>query len=343
MQILEQLGIFFGQTLIIVLAIVAVILTIAAAATKGKMAKAFEVEVLNDKFEDQKEALNSIIMNDDDFKKEKKRLKKEAKEEGKNPKKFVYLLDFLKGDVEASAVDHLKEEINAILTVAKKDDEVILRIESPGGVVHGYGLAAAQILRLREAGLQVTVCVDKVAASGGYLMSCVAHKIIASPFAIIGSIGVVAQVPNFNRLLKKHDVEYKEYTAGDYKRTVSIFGEITEKGEAKFREQLEVTHLLFKGFVGRYRPQLNMEKVATGEYWYGETALELNLVDKIQTSDDYILNKAKTFNVLKVSCEKKPTLSDKLSGALSKSVSLTIDKLMREFATKKQNLEIGNN
>lgn len=343
MEILEQLGLFFGQTLIIVLAIVAVILAIAAAAVKGKMKQPFEVEILNDKIEDHREALNSIIMSEDDYKKEKKRLKKEAKEEQKNPKQFVYLLDFLKGDVEASAVDHLKEEINAVLTVAKKDDEVILRIESPGGVVHGYGLAAAQILRLREAGLQVTVCVDKVAASGGYLMSCVAHKIIASPFAIIGSIGVVAAVPNFNRLLKKHDVEYKEYTAGDYKRTVSIFGEITEKGEAKFREQLEITHLLFKGFVGRYRPQLNMEKVATGEYWYGETAIELNLVDKIQTSDDYILNKTKTHNILKISCEKKPTLSDKLSGALSKSVSLTFDKLVREFTNKKQSLEIGNN
>lgn len=342
MQILEQLGLFFGQTLIIVLAIVAVILTIAAAATKGKMGKPFEVEVINDKFEDQQETLNSIIMNDGDYKKEKKRLKKEAKAEGKNPKQFIYLIDFLKGDIHASAVDHLKDEINAILTVAKKDDEVILRVESPGGVVHGYGLAAAQILRLREAGLQVTVCVDKVAASGGYLMSCVAHKIIASPFAIIGSIGVVAQVPNFNRLLKKHDVEYKEYTAGDYKRTVSIFGEITEKGEAKFQQQLEVTHQLFKGFVSRYRPQLNIDRVATGEYWYGETALELNLVDKIQTSDDYILNKTKTHNILKVSCEKKPTLSDKLSGALSKSVSLTINKLLREFATKKQNLEVGN-
>jgi serine protease SohB len=342
MEYLQQLGLFFGQTLIIVLAIVAVILTIAAAALKNKGSKTFEVEIMNDKFEDQKEALNSIIMTEDDFKKEKKRLKKEAKEDVKTTKKFSYLIDFLKGDVHASSVEHLREEINAILTVAQKGDEVILRIESPGGVVHGYGLAAAQILRLREADLQVTVCVDKVAASGGYLMSCVAHQIIASPFAIIGSIGVVAQVPNFNRLLKKHDVEYKEYTAGDYKRTVSIFGEITEKGEAKFREQLEITHLLFKGFVSKYRPQLNIDQVATGEYWYGQTALELNLVDKIQTSDDYILNKIKTHKVLKVSCEKKPTLSDKLSDALSKSVSLTIDKLVTHLSQKKQNLELGN-
>lgn len=338
METLEQLGLFLGQTLIIVLAIVAVILTIATAAVKNKLAKTFEVEIINDKIDDQKEALNSLILSPADLKNEKKRIKKLAKEEEKNPKKFSYLIDFLKGDIEASSVDHLKEEINAVLAVAQNGDEVILRVESPGGIVHGYGLAAAQILRLREAGLFVTICVDKVAASGGYLMACVAHQIIASPFAILGSIGVVAQVPNFNRLLRKHDVDFKEYTAGDYKRTVSVFGEITEKGEAKFREQLEVTHVLFKGFVSKYRPQLDMSKVATGEYWYGQTALELNLVDKIQTSDDYILNKTKTHKVLKVSFEKKPTLSDKLSDALSKSVSLTIDKLTYNLANKKQNL-----
>lgn len=338
METLQQLGLFFGQTVIIILAIVIIILAITAAALKGKHNKNFEVEIINDKFDDQKNALNSIMMSEGEFKKEKKRLKQKAKleekESDKNPKKFSYLIDFLKGDIEASAVNTFKEEISAIINVAKKDEEVILRIESPGGVVHGYGLAAAQILRLREAGLNVTVCVDKVAASGGYLMSCVAHQIIASPFAIIGSVGVVAQVPNFNRLLKKHDVDFKEYTAGDYKRTVSILGEITEKGEAKFKEQLEATHVLFKGFVGQFRPQLDMNKIATGEYWYGQDALALKLVDKIQTSDDYILNKTKTHQVLKISFEKKPSLSDKISEALSKSVSLTLNKLV----TKNQNL-----
>lgn len=340
METLQQLGLFLGQTLIIVIAIIAVIVAVAATAAKNKTGKTFEVEILNEKFDEQKEALNSIIMTDDEFKKEKKRIKKLTKDEDKKAKNYAYLIDFLKGDLEASSVDHLREEINAVLAVAKPQDEVILRIESPGGVVHGYGLAAAQILRLREAGLNVVVAVDKVAASGGYLMSCVAHQIIASPFAIIGSIGVVAQVPNFNRLLKKHDVEFKEYTAGDYKRTVTLFGEITDKGEAKFREQLEVTHTLFKSFVSKYRPQLDIQKVATGEYWYGQNALELNLVDKIQTSDDYILNKTKTHQVLKISCQKKPSLSEKISDALSKSISMTFDKLVAQMAQKKQNIEM---
>ena len=254
METLAQLGLFLGQTLIIVIAIIAILLTMAAIALKNKGAKSFEIEILNDKFDEQKESLQEILLSEDDLKKVKKEQKLIAKEKDKSSKQNSYLVDFLKGDVEASAVEHFKEEISTIINVAKKDEEVILRIESPGGVVHGYGLAAAQILRLRDAGLHVTVCVDKVAASGGYLMSCVAHQIIASPFAIIGSIGVVAQVPNFNKLLKKYDVDFKEYTAGDYKRTVSLFGEITEKGEAKFKEQLEATHVLFKDFVGQFRP-----------------------------------------------------------------------------------------
>jgi len=328
METLSQLGLFFGQTLIIVVAIIAIILTMAAVALKGKSHRAFEVEILNEKFDEQKEALQELILNEDEFKKIKKALKAAEKEKAKTPQQNAYLIDFLKGDVEASAVDHLKEEVSTIINVAKKNEEVILRVESPGGVVHGYGLAAAQILRLRNAGLKVTVCVDKVAASGGYLMACVAHEIIASPFAIIGSIGVVAQVPNFNKVLKKYDVDYKEYTAGDYKRTVSLFGEITEKGEAKFREQLEATHILFKGFVGQFRPQLNLAEVATGEYWYGQQALSLNLVDKIQTSDDYILNKMSTHQVIKINFEKKPTLSDKLSNALSSAFKVALEKLV---------------
>ncbi len=344
MEILNQILIFFGQTLIIILAIIAVILTIAAVALKNKGAKSFDIEILNDKFDEQKEALQSIILSEEQLKAEKKSIKDKQKledkkkkkkdlssDDSKNHKKMAYLLDFLKGDVEASSVDQLREEINALLTVAQKDDEVILRIESPGGVVHGYGLAAAQILRLRTAGLNVTVCVDKVAASGGYLMSCVAHQIIASPFAIIGSIGVVAQVPNFNRLLKKYDVDFKEYTAGDYKRTVSLLGEITEKGETKFKEQLEATHVLFKDFVGQFRPQLNLKEVATGEYWYGQQALNLRLVDQILTSDEYIFNKIKTHQVIRIHIEKKQKLAEKISEAFSQVIVTTVTKTVAKL------------
>lgn len=236
---------------------------------------------------------------------------KEAKTRKKNNQK-VYVLDF-KGDMAASAVESLREEITLILATAKAGrDRVVLRLESPGGMVHGYGLAAAQLVRLRDAGFNLTICVDKVAASGGYMMACIANEIVSAPFAVLGSIGVVAQVPNFNRLLKEHNVDFELYTAGQYKRTVTMFGENTEEGKAKFEEELQQTHVLFKHFVERYRPQLNVEKVATGEHWYGQDALDLNLVDKLQTSDEYLLSLLTQHDVYLIQTRRKPTLGEKL-------------------------------
>lgn len=238
-------------------------------------------------------------------------LAKEAKIRRKNNQK-IFVLDF-KGDIQASAVENLREEITLILATAKAGrDRIVVRLESPGGMVHGYGLAAAQLVRLRDAGFHLTICVDKVAASGGYMMACIANEIIAAPFAIVGSIGVVAQVPNFNRLLKEHNVDFELYTAGQYKRTVTMFGENTPEGKAKFEEELQQTHVLFKHFVEKYRPQLNIDKVATGEHWYGEDALDLNLVDKLQTSDEYLLALLPQHDVYVINTRKKATLGEKL-------------------------------
>lgn len=238
-------------------------------------------------------------------------LAKEAKIRRKNNQK-IFVLDF-KGDIQASAVENIREEITLILATAKAGrDRIVVRLESPGGMVHGYGLAAAQLVRLRDAGFHLTICVDKVAASGGYMMACIANEIITAPFAIVGSIGVVAQVPNFNRLLKQHNVDFELYTAGQYKRTVTMFGENTPEGKAKFEEELQQTHVLFKHFVEKYRPQLNVDKVATGEHWYGEDALNLNLVDKLQTSDEYLLALLAQHDVYVINTRKKATLGEKL-------------------------------
>ena len=238
-------------------------------------------------------------------------LSKEAKIRKKNDQK-IYVLDF-KGDVQASAVDTIREEITLILATAKAGhDRVVVRLESPGGMVHGYGLAAAQLVRLRDAGFNVTICVDKVAASGGYMMACIANEIISAPFAVVGSIGVVAQVPNFNRLLKQHNVDFELYTSGEYKRTVTMFGENTPEGKAKFEEELQQTHSLFKHFVEKYRPQLDVAKVATGEHWYGEDARELNLVDKLQTSDEYLLSLLPKHDIYVINTRKRPTFGEKL-------------------------------
>ncbi|MEB3753412.1 protease SohB [Acinetobacter sp. MD2(2019)] len=238
-------------------------------------------------------------------------LAKEAKARKKSGQK-IYVIDF-NGDVKASAVAQLREEVTLVLASAKAgQDRVVVRLESPGGMVHGYGLAAAQLVRLRDAGFHVTITVDKVAASGGYMMACIANEIVAAPFAILGSIGVVAQVPNFNRLLRENHVDFELYTAGQYKRTVTMFGENTKEGKAKFEEELQQTHQLFKHFVEKYRPKLNIDKVATGEHWYGQDALDLNLVDQLQTSDAFVLELLQQHDVYLIGTRRKPTLGEKL-------------------------------
>ena len=242
-----------------------------------------------------------------------KKAKQKLKEKGKSKQKEkrVFVLDF-DGDIKASAVKHLREEISAIISTANKGDEVVLRLESGGGMVHGYGLAAAQLVRLKEAGLTLTVCVDKIAASGGYMMACVADKILAAPFAVVGSIGVVSQMPNFNKWLKKHDIDYEMFTAGEYKRTVTMFGENDDEDRAKYKEELEQTHELFKHFVTTYRPQLDLSKVANGDHWYGEDALKLKLVDELSTSDAYLLKQMEDYQAYALMSRQKPTFAEKL-------------------------------
>lgn len=286
---------------------------------------------LNERVKNQKQHIEQVVQH-----KERKqgilaRLRKQIeknKEKRKNKANDdtasnVYVLDF-KGDMFANAVEQLREEITLVLSVANPDhDRIVLRLESPGGVVHGYGLAAAQLVRLRDAGLHLTICVDKVAASGGYMMACIANQIVAAPFAVLGSIGVVAQMPNFNKLLKKYDIDYDVFTAGEYKRTVTVFGENTEQDKAKFEQELQQTHQLFKHFVENYRSQLDVEQVATGEHWYGEDALKLNLVDSLKTSDAYLLELIENHQVYLIQTRQKPTLGEKLglqAGSVAKAM-----------------------
>ena len=218
-------------------------------------------------------------------------------------------------------VENLKEEITAILKSETKCQELVLRLESPGGTVIGYGLCAAQLQRLRDAGIKVTACVDKVAASGGYMMACVCNKIVSSPFAIIGSIGVVAAIPNFHKVLKKNDIDYELHTAGEYKRTITMFGETTPAGRKKFKEHLEDIHILFKDHIKKFRPSLNIKKIATGETWEGIKALEVGLVDEISTSDEYLLNLSKKHEIFEICYITKQNFQDRFSGFISETVT----------------------
>jgi serine protease SohB len=269
---------------------------------RGRPQSRLKVKDIGERYDDLSRTLRATVLPKRDFKaaiKGEKARKKELKAGTAAARPRVFVLDF-HGDLRASRVAGLREEVTAILTLATSDDEVVVRLENPGGTVNDQGLAASQLLRVRQHGIPLTVCVDTVAASGGYMMACVANRIVAAPFAVVGSIGVVAQVPNFYRLLDRVGVDVEQFTGGEFKRTVTMFGENTEADRAKLTEQIHETHDLFKSFVGEHRPQVDLATVATGEFWYGTRALELNLVDELSTSDDYLLAARKRADLFEV-------------------------------------------
>ncbi|KZY76579.1 protease SohB, partial [Oleiphilus sp. HI0068] len=274
-EFLTEYGVFLAQTITVVAAILIVMAAASSAALKNKKPESKEmlIEKLNEKYEEIKDTLEESMLSKEALKDKKKQLKKQEKEsKGKSDtedKKKVFVLSF-EGDIKASAVEGFREAVSAALLVARPGtDEIVVKLESPGGMVHSYGLASAQLDRIKQKGIKLTACVDKVAASGGYMMACVADQIIASPFAIMGSIGVVAQVPNFNKVLKKNDIDYEILTAGKYKRTLTMFGENTDEGREKFKSDLEDTHQLFKSYVSERRPSVDIESVANGDIWFG--------------------------------------------------------------------------
>lgn len=312
MNFIQSYGLFMLKALTTVFSLLLLFAGMLAVGRKNK--NNIEILSLNKQYESRKRTLMQQL----DGKKYKKKKNKKSSEQS-----ILYVIDF-KGDIQASQVDALRQEISSILAVAAAKDQVLLRLESPGGSVNGYGLAAAQLQRLRDHGLRLTVCIDKVAASGGYLMACVAHHIIAAPFAILGSIGVVAQIPNFHRLLKKNDIDVEILTAGEYKRTMTLFGENTEKGRKKFTEDLELIHKDFRNYVLSHRENIDIEQVATGEHWLATNAVAMGLVDTLQTSDDYLMSQLDTFQVVHLKAPHKITLLDKLLNNASSRLSAWI-------------------
>jgi serine protease SohB len=300
MEFLSQYGMFLLKSITIVIACLIVIAGFFSMSRKPK--PKLEITSLNEHYDH----LNSI-MNKEIFGKKLSKKKKNKKEELPT----LYVIDF-HGDIKASQVEQLRDEVTAILCTAKQGDEVLVRLDSPGGIVNSYGLAASQLQRIRDKNIPLTVSIDKMAASGGYLMACVANRIIAAPFAIIGSIGVVAQIPNIHRWLKKHDIDVELLTAGEYKRTLTIIGENTEKGRKKAQEDLEKIHAAFRNYVAANRAQLDIDQVSTGEHWLAKDAFDLNLVDKLCTSDDYLLEKITNYKAFKLTIPPKSSLANKL-------------------------------
>ncbi len=289
-----------------------------------------EVQPLNQRFESLGDALT--VSTHRTTPKELKKLHKAREEGDKGKRPATFVLDF-EGDLFATGVESLREEVTAVLAAAKEQDEVVVRLESSGGAVSHYGLAAAQLARLRDRKLPVTVCIDRVAASGGYMMAAVANTIVAAPFAVVGSIGVIAELPNLHRLLKKHDIDFEEATAGEFKRTVSVFAQITEAGRKKFQEQLEETHRLFKDFVKTNRPSLQIDQVATGEFWLARRAQELGLVDQLGTSDDFLIARAKERSVYKVRFTPDLPWRERLGRVVAEAADRTTLKLLSRLTS----------
>jgi serine protease SohB len=357
LEFLANYGLFLAKSLTVLAAILVVIMVVVATGTKTRRVSRGHIEIkkVNDVVKAMEDTLIETVLDDDARKALQKAEKQKDKAESKARKKAqkkgdakqgdqdqpqregrTYVVEF-EGDVQASAASQLREEITAILTLAETVDEVVVKVESPGGMVHSYGLAASQLKRIVDRGISLTVAVDKVAASGGYLMACIANKIIAAPFALLGSIGVVAQVPNFHRLLKKNEIDVEVLTAGEYKRTLTIFGENTDKGREKFVEELENVHTLFKNFVAENRPAVDIVNVATGEAWYGSDAIKRNLVDELRTSDDYITEQCQSRDVFQVKYVEDKSKVDKLMERISMAVSSAIERSLEKM-TQDRNL-----
>lgn len=327
MEFLFEYGLFLAKSLtfVVLIGLLLGLMSSLAMRQKSDDEGHIEVKALNEQYKHWQDSLKHEMLSEDalkDLKKqEKKEKKKKPKDEESKPRVFV--LDF-DGDIKASDVESLRHAITALLGVAGDKDEVLLRLESPGGMVHSYGLAASQLDRIRQKNIPLTIAIDRVAASGGYMMACIGDRILAAPFALIGSIGVVAQLPNFHRLLKKHDVDVELLTAGEYKRTLTMLGENTQEGRQKFQEELEQTHDLFKQFVKDHRPALDIESVATGEAWYGQVAHEKGLVDGIMTSDDYLMQQSAEKDCFEVKFSYRKSLAERLGFGVEAALDRTL-------------------
>jgi len=308
-DLLSDYGLFLLELLTVAAVVVAAALIIISAARKAQAEDGLTVEHINKSVEQRADAVRRTMLGRREAQKRKRQRSKEQKRktaaaDAGEKRRRVFVLDF-KGDIRATATASLREEVSAIIAVAGKDDEVLLRLENAGGAVHEHGFAASQLLRLRARGIRLTVAVDKIAASGGYLMASAADRIIAAPFAVIGSIGVLVQLPNFHRLLEEKGIDFELLTAGKYKRTLTLFGQNTEEGREKLKEELGEVHELFQRQLAELRPGVDLEQVATGEHWYGSRALELNLIDEIGTSDDFLLEAAASADLYRLSYKRQ--------------------------------------
>lgn len=264
---------------------------------------------------------------------EKSSSRKSGDEKTGEPGK-VAVLKF-KGDIRASARFAFAKLVDEVVLNAREFKEVVVVVESPGGGVSEYGMLFAELERMRkcEENFQLTVVVDTVAASGGYLMSLPAHKILAAPFAMVGSIGVVSFIPNIRELLEANKIKPRTFTAGDFKRTVTLTDEGDEKSAEQYKQQLALIHEQFKQALKKYRPQVELEKVATGEAWLASTTVEkeLQLVDGLNTSHALLLEMNQSFDLVEYSSKaERKTFLKRILGCDDENQSI-VDQIVTKF------------
>ncbi len=320
-----HLGLFTAKAIIILLFILIILIAFFSLLAKGKdkTKGRLVIKKLNKQYEENAETLLTETLSKKEYKQFLKEKKARDKANQNKKNKNIFVVQF-HGDLRASETSSLSEEVNSLLSIATPADEIVVKLESSGGMVHAYGLAAAQLMRIRAKHIPLVITIDKVAASGGYMMASIANKILCAPFAIIGSIGVIVQLPNFHRLLKEHHVDFEQLTAGEFKRTITMFGHNTEEGRQKLQEEIEDIHQSFKDLIKEYRPQLDIQRVATGEYWLGKQAVDLKLADEIKTSDDYLFECTKHANVYELCYEVKKPLLARLTAPAAKLYSKLI-------------------
>lgn len=333
MELLSEYGLFLLQTLTVVFAVLFVLAVSTKLSGSDDAKGSIRVTDLSKKYAQQKDYVATEIKTALPGQKQSllERIKHKFKNKG-NPeavdaaadKKLAVILEF-KGDMKASQLSALREEVSAVLAMDRIPDCVLIKLTSPGGLVHTYGLASSQLSRFKDAGIELVACVDTVAASGGYMMAVCADRIISAPFAILGSIGVVAQIPNINRFLKNRDIDVELHTAGTNKRTLTVLGENTPEGRKKFKEDLTQTHDLFKAWIAVRRPDLDLNSFADGSIFYGTDALEKGLCDQIATSDDILMQMNQDHHLIALKWHQKKSLVARIGRDASAAISDEID------------------
>lgn len=236
------------------------------------------------------------------------------------------------GDTMATGRQDFARMVDEVLHNKERIQRVIVVVNSPGGGVSVYGQMFAGMERMRNAGVDVTACVDTYAASGGYLMSVPAQRIIAAPFAMVGSIGVVSEFMNFNKLLRRLGVEPMTITAGELKRTVTPLSEVTEENKAAYKAQLEAIHRQFIAVVKKYR-EVDADRVCTGNHWTAAESVELklNLVDGLATSQEYLFEANQTEDLVTISKLQNPYEKSVL-GLARRFIHLVADEVSERFS-----------